>query len=127
MTLHFILISVKISKCSGSCNNANDPYANLCVPDLSKDMNLKAFNLISRTYETRYIKWHDTCQCKCRLDTSVCNNKQRRNEDKYRCECRELIDKGMKDLSGIQKNCECECHKSCDIGEYLDYKHCKCR
>ena len=21
----------------------------------------------------------------------------------------------------------CECDKSCDVGEYLDYKHCKCR
>ena len=24
-------------------------------------------------------------------------------------------------------NCECECDKSCDVGEYLDYKNCKCR
>ena len=24
-------------------------------------------------------------------------------------------------------NCECECYKLCDIGEYLDYKNCKCR
>ena len=24
-------------------------------------------------------------------------------------------------------NCKCECDKSCDIGEYLDYKNCKCR
>ena len=24
-------------------------------------------------------------------------------------------------------NCECECNKSCDFGEYLDYKNCKCR
>ena len=24
-------------------------------------------------------------------------------------------------------NCECDCDKSCDIGEYLDYKNCKCR
>ena len=24
-------------------------------------------------------------------------------------------------------NCECECDKSCDIGEYLDYKYCECR
>ena len=24
-------------------------------------------------------------------------------------------------------NCESECDKSCDIGEYLDYKNCKCR
>ena len=23
--------------------------------------------------------------------------------------------------------CECECDKSCDIGEYLDYSNCKCR
>ena len=24
-------------------------------------------------------------------------------------------------------NCECECDKSCDVGEYIDYKNCKCR
>ena len=24
-------------------------------------------------------------------------------------------------------NCECECDKSYDIGEYLDYKNCRCR
>ena len=23
--------------------------------------------------------------------------------------------------------CECECDKACDVGEYLDYEHCKCR
>ena len=22
-------------------------------------------------------------------------------------------------------NCECECDKSCDVGEYLDYENCK--
>ena len=24
-------------------------------------------------------------------------------------------------------NCECECDKSCDVAEYLDYENCKCR
>ena len=24
-------------------------------------------------------------------------------------------------------NCKCECDKSCDVGEYLDSKNCKCR
>ena len=33
----------------------------------------------------------------------------------------------IKDLFGILVNCECECHKTCDIGEYLDYENCKCR
>ena len=44
------------------------------------------------------------CKCKCRQDTSVCNSKQCWNEDKCRCECKELIDKGyvIKDLFGIQ-------------------------
>ena len=44
---------------------------------------------MSRINETRHIKWHETCKCKRRLDPSVCNNKQRRNKDKCRCECKE--------------------------------------
>ena len=45
----FYPYSVKISKCSGSCNNINDPFAKLYVTDVVKNMNVKAFNLISRT------------------------------------------------------------------------------
>ena len=72
---------------------------------------------------------HEICKCKCRLDTSVCNNKQRWNDDKYQCECKKLIDKGVcdKGCACNPSNCECECDKSCDVGEYLDYKNCKCR
>ena len=125
----FCPYSVKISKCSGSGNNINDPYAELCVPDVSKNMNVKEFNLISRNNERRYIKWHETCMWKCRLDASVCNNKQRWNENKCRCECKELIDKRICDKGFIwnPSNCECECDKSCAVGEYLDYENCKCR
>ena len=125
----FYLYSIKINKCKGCCNTINDPYAKICVPDNIKSTNVKVFNLISRTNETRHIKWHKTCKCKCRLDASVCNNKQRWNEDKCRCECKELIVKGMCDKGFIwnPSNCECECDKSCDIGEYLDYKNFKCR
>ena len=75
----FFPFSIKISKCSGSCNNINNPYANLCVPDVVKNLNVRAFNLMSRTNETKYIEWHETCKCKCRLDASVCNKKQRCN------------------------------------------------
>ena len=91
----FYPFCIKTSKCSGSCNNINDPYAKICVPDVVKDLNVKVFNLMSRTNETRHIKWHETCKCKCRLDASVCNNKQCWNDDKCRCECKELIDRGV--------------------------------
>ena len=84
---------------------------------------------MSRTNEMRHIKWHEICKCKCRLDVSVCNNKQRQNNDKCRCECRELFDKGICDKGSIwnPSNCEYECDKSCDVGEYLGYENCKCK
>ena len=107
----FYPYSIKINKCSGSCNDINDSYAKLCVPNVVKNINVKVFNLMSRTNETICIGWHETCRCKCR------------------CECKELIDKGRCDKGFIwnPSNCECECDKSCDVGEYLDYENYKCR
>ena len=93
----FCPFSIKTSKYSGNCNNINDPYAKICVPDVVKVLNVKVFNLLiksinqvfmSRTNETRHIKWHETCKCECRLDGVVCNNKQRWNNDKCRFECK---------------------------------------
>ena len=94
----FYPFCIKTSKCSGSSNNINDPYAKLCVPDVVKKINIKVFNLMSRTNETTH-------------------------------ECKELIDKAVCDKGFIwnPSKCECECDKSCNVGEYLDYSNCKCR
>ena len=121
----FYPYSITINK----CKIIVDQYAKLCVPDTIKNLNVKVFNLMSRTNETRHIEWHKTCKCKCRLNARVCNSKQRWNEEKCRCECKELIDKGICDKAFIwnPSNCECKCDKSCDIEEYLNYKNCKCR
>ena len=109
---------VKTSKCSGNCNNINDSFAKICVPDVIKDLNVKVFNLMSRTNETKSIKWHETCKYECRLDAIVYNDKQRWNKDKCRCECKELIDKGVCDegYAWNLSNCKCECDNSCDVG-----------
>ena len=65
----------------------------------------------------------------CRLDGIICNSKQRLNENKCMCECKELIDNGVFDKGYVwnPSNCECECDKSCNIDKYLDYSSCKCR
>ena len=101
----FYSFSKKISKCSGSSNNINDPYAKICAHDIIKNLNVKVFYLMSRTNETRFLKWHEKCECKCRLDAIVCNNKQCWNTNKFRCERKELIDNGinttLKDLFKI--------------------------
>ena len=64
----FYPFNIKTSKCSGSCNNVNDPYAKISVPDVVKDLKIKVFNLMLRTNETMHIKFHETCKYKCRLD-----------------------------------------------------------
>ena len=40
-----------------------------------------------------------------------------------------MIDIGVCDKGHAwnPRNCESECDKSCDVGEYLDYENCKCR
>ena len=48
----FYPFSTKIYKCSGNCNNINDPYSKMCVPDVTKNLNVKVFYLMSRTNET---------------------------------------------------------------------------
>ena len=133
----FVSFSIKTSKCSGTCNNIDNPYAKLRVPDVIENLNVKVFNLMSRTNETRHIEWDETCKYECKFLANACNNKQRWNKDKCRCECKELIDKGVCDKGFIwnPSNCECECDKSCDFSmsiqtmnhEYLDYEYCKCK
>ena len=51
----FYPFSIKTSKCSGHCNNINDPYAKICVPDVIKDLNVIVFNVMLRTNEKRHI------------------------------------------------------------------------
>ena len=52
----FFPFSIKTSKCSGSCNNINNSQAKLCLSDVVKNLNVKVFNLMSRTNETRHIE-----------------------------------------------------------------------
>ena len=57
--------SIKVNKCSESCNNVNEPYGKLCAPNVVRSINVKVFNLRSWSNHTRHIEWHETCKCKC--------------------------------------------------------------
>ena len=119
----FYPLSIKVSKCG-------DPMAKLCMPDIVRDMNIKAFNLLARINETRKVVWHETCKCVCRLTSAVCNDRQECNKNKCRCKCEEdLINKLVCDKGYMwnPSTCSCECDRYCEIGQYLDYKNCVCR
>ena len=84
----FYPFSVKVNKCNENWNNINDPYARLYVPNVVKSLNLKVFNLMSWSNQTKQIKWHESCKCECRLNSVVCNNKQKWNKNECKFECK---------------------------------------
>ena len=104
--------------------------AKLCVPDIVKRVNMQVYSFLMRLNETRNVLWHESCKCVCKLNSSVCNNKQIWNGDTCRCDCNE-------DFTGIiscdkrymwnPSTCECQCNMWCKPGQYLDHKNCVCK
>ena len=126
----FYLYNVLENKCSGSCDTLDNPMARLCVPNIIKRINMKVYNFLMILNETRNVLWHQSCKCVCRLNSSVCNNKQIWNSGTCRCDCNEdfaSITNCTKGYTWNPSTCECQCdmwHKS---GQYLDYKNCICK
>ena len=81
---------IKVDKCAGSCNDVENPYLKVCLPDIVKNISVKSFDLISQKNMLRNISFHLSCKCGCLLDEKVCNNKQKWNKNKCRCECLEI-------------------------------------
>ena len=83
-----------------------------------------------RLNETPYILWHESRKCVCKLNSSVCNNKQIWNDDTCRCDCNEdftdiiSCDKGY---TWNPNTCKYQCDTWCKQGQYLDHKNCVCK
>ena len=126
----FCPYNVLVNKLSGSCDTLNNPMSKICVPKIIKNVNMKVYNFLMRSNETRNVLWHESCKCVCKLNSSVCNSKQIWNSDTCRCDCNE-------DFAGIincnkgytwnPSTCECQCDKWCKTGQHLDYKNCVCK
>ena len=80
--------------------------------------------------ETRNVLWHEICKCVCKLNSSICNNKQIWNGDTCRCDCDEDFAGIINCTKGYTWNpsiCECQCDTWCKPGQYLDHKNCICK
>ena len=122
--------SVKLNKCSSSCNDINHPFAKLCIPDVTKNVNIELYNLLAQVNETRHMLWHETCKCVCRLSSTVCNNKQIWNKNTCTCECNDdFVDKINCKEGNMwsPSTCSCECDLWCKQGKYLDHKNYGCK
>ena len=81
----FYPFTANVNKCSGSCNKIDDPYAQVYVPDKVKNINVKVFNLMSGVNVTRFLVQHESRECKCALNESVCNSEHKWNHNECRC------------------------------------------
>ena len=126
----FYPYNVLVNKCSGSCDTLENPMSKICVSKIIKNVNMKVYNFLMRSNETRNALWHESCKCVCRLNSSVCNSKQIWNSNTCRCDCNEdfagiiSCDKGY---TWNPSTCECQCDKWYKSGQYLDHKNCVCK
>ena len=67
---------VSLGKCSGSCNSSNDLSIKICIPSKTKDINVKAFNMISNKNEAKALVKHISSDCKCKFNSKTCNSNQ---------------------------------------------------
>ena len=126
----FYPYNVLVNKCSGSCDTISNPMANLCVPNIIKRVNMQVYSFLMRLNETRNVLWHESCKCVCKLNSSICNNKQIWNGDICRCDCNEDFAGIINCNKGYMWNpstCECQCDKWCKPRQYLDHKNCICK
>ena len=126
----FYPYNVSVNKCSGSCNTFDNPMAKLCVSNVIKSDKMQVYNFLMMLNETRSLLWHESCKCVCKLNSSVCNNKQIWNGDTCRCDCNEDFAGIINCTKGYTSNpstCECQCDTWCKPGQYLDHKNCICK
>ena len=64
---HYYPFTVKLAKCVES-NTLNDLSNKVCDPNKTEDVNLDIFNMITGTDESKTLKKHISCECKCRFD-----------------------------------------------------------
>ena len=124
----FYPYNVLVNKCSGSCDTINNPMAKLCIPGIVKRVNMQVYNFLMRLNETRSVC--KRCKCVCKLNSSVCNNKQIWNSDTCKYDCNEDFACKINCTKGYMWNpstCECQCDIWCKPGQYLDHKNCICK
>ena len=76
---------ISLNKRTGSCNVLSPK---ICVPKETKDINVKAFNMITNKHEAKAMIEHISCDCKYKCNSTTYNSKQKWNNKICQCECK---------------------------------------
>ena len=72
--LNYYPFMINLYKCTGSCNVVSPK---ICVPKETKDINVKAFNVITNKDEAKTMAKHISCDSKSKFNSTTCNSNQK--------------------------------------------------
>ena len=96
--LKYYPFMISLNKYTGSCNVLSPK---IFVPKETKDMNVKAFNMITNNDEGKAMTEQISCDFKCKVNSTTCNSNQKWDNKTCQCECKDYHD-CEKIIVGIQ-------------------------
>ena len=66
--LNYYPFMVSLCRCNGSCNAFYDLSGKICVPNKTKDVNVKVLNMIARINESKTLVRPILYDCKCKFN-----------------------------------------------------------
>ena len=99
--LRYCPFMISLDICTGSSNVLS---SNICVPKETKDVNVKAYNIVTNKNKAKTMEKHITCDCKCKFNTTACNSNQKWNDKTCQCEWKNYH-KCKKDYSWSPSTC----------------------
>ena len=75
--LQYYSFMVSLDAFSGSCKSGNDLSISISVTSKTRDMNVRAFNMIANRNEVKALVKHISYDRKCKSNISTCNSNQK--------------------------------------------------
>ena len=70
--LKYYPLMISLDKCGRSCYVLSPK---IYLPQKTKDINVKVFNMIANKSEAKTMTKHISCDCKCKFISTTCNSK----------------------------------------------------
>ena len=82
--LKYYPFMISLDEFTESCNVLS---LKICVPKEKKDINAKAFNIMTNKTEIEKMTKHISYDCKCKFISTTCNSNQKWNNKTCQCKC----------------------------------------
>ena len=98
--LNYYPFMISLDKCNGSFNAVDNLSTKICVASETKDINVKACNMITRINEVKTLVKHISCDFKCKFNSATFKSNQKSNTETCHVSVK-IIVRAKKIMAGI--------------------------